>query len=171
LPRLAGFIALAHAAGSPYHAGMPAAPFWRRKTLEELSPAEWESLCDGCGRCCLEKLEDEDTGEIAFTSIACRLLDCEACRCTDYPRRTVKVPDCVPLDPHEVRTLPWLPTTCAYRLIAEGKELFWWHPLVSGDAATVHKAGISVRGRITGREGEVELEDYELHVVDWPARG
>jgi uncharacterized cysteine cluster protein YcgN (CxxCxxCC family) len=146
-------------------------PFWRIKTLEELSPEEWESLCDGCGRCCLEKLEDEDTGEIAYTSIACRLLDCETCRCHDYPNRAVKVPDCVPLTPHEVRTLPWLPPTCAYRLVAEGRDLYAWHPLLSGRPDSVHAAGISVRGRVTGREGEVDIEDYELHVIDWPPRG
>ncbi len=145
-------------------------PFWKTKTLEAMSRAEWESLCDGCARCCLSKLEDEDTGEIVFTGVACDLLDGEACRCTDYPNRSTRVPDCVTLTPHEVRTLNWLPPTCAYRLVAEGEDLYWWHPLVSGDPETVHLAGVSVRGRITAFESDVRLEDYELHVVDWPGR-
>ena len=145
-------------------------PFWKTKTLESMSSKEWESLCDGCARCCLSKLEDEDTGEIVTTSVACDLLDGEACRCTDYPNRSTRVPDCVTLTPHEVRTLSWLPPTCGYRLVAEGKDLYWWHPLLSGDPDTVHIAGVSVRGRISAFERNVRLEDYEWHIVDWPKR-
>ena len=132
---------------------MPEDEFWRHKSLEEMSREEWESLCDGCARCCLIKLEDEKSGEIDYTDIACRLLDHGLCRCTKYAQRTTLVPDCVDLTPQSVRTLTWLPSTCAYRLLAEGEDLQWWHPLVSGDPDTVHIAGISVRGRIVS-EGE-----------------
>jgi uncharacterized protein len=120
-------------------------PFWKRKTLEEMTTEEWESLCDGCGRCCLVKLEDEDTGEIVHTRAACRLLNLRTCRCMDYATRLEKVPDCVSLTPEGARNLEWLPPTCAYRLVARGEDLAWWHPLVSGSAKTVHEAGISVR--------------------------
>ncbi len=139
-------------------------PFWRRKRLDEMTAAEWESLCDGCGLCCLHKIEYEDTGEIELTNVACRLLDTHSCRCTNYPRRQRLVPDCVVLTPETVREIRWLPASCAYRLVAEGKELAWWHPLVSGDPETVHLAGISVRGRAVSEETSGELED---HVVDW----
>lgn len=144
-------------------------PFWKRKPLEALDDAEWESLCDGCARCCLNKLEDEDTGAIAWTDIACTLLDGEACRCTDYPERARRVPDCIRLTPAEVRTLSWLPPSCAYRLVAEGRDLYWWHPLVSGDPETVHAAGVSVRGR-TVREDDWPLERWEERLVTWPMR-
>ncbi len=144
-----------------------AEPFWRAKSLEALTPAEWESLCDGCGRCCLNKLEDWDTGQIEWTNIACTLLDGETCRCRDYENRQATVPDCVQLTPSEVRTLTWLPPTCAYKLVADGHDLYWWHPLISGSADTVHEAGISVRGRTISEDG-MELEDYENHLVDWP---
>jgi uncharacterized cysteine cluster protein YcgN (CxxCxxCC family) len=142
-------------------------PFWRRLTLSEMSGDEWESLCDGCGRCCLNKLEDWDTGAISFTNVACRLLDGESCRCRDYPNRQSVVPDCVQLTAAAVPTLSWLPPTCAYRLVEEGRDLYWWHPLVSGDPDTVHAAGISVRGRTLSEIGisDAELEGY---VVDWP---
>ncbi|SJZ65639.1 YcgN family cysteine cluster protein [Consotaella salsifontis] len=142
-------------------------PFWQTKTLEEMTAGEWESLCDGCGRCCLNKLEDWDTGEIAWTNVHCRLLDAGTCRCSDYENRQASVPDCLPLDPHSVRTLTWLPPTCGYRLVAEGHDLYWWHPLVSGDPDTVHAAGISVRGRVISEEG-MEPEDLEDHLADWP---
>jgi hypothetical protein len=144
-------------------------PFWRTKTLDELSEAEWESLCDGCGRCCLNKLEDYDTGEIVWTDVACRLLDEGTCRCTDYPGRQAKVPDCIRLTPANVRTLSWLPPTCAYRLVAEGHDLYWWHPLVSGDAETVHQAGVSVRGR-TVTEADWPVETMDARIVAWPGR-
>jgi len=146
-----------------------AAPFWRTKTLEEMSPSEWESLCDGCGRCCLNKLEDWDTGEIAWTNVACRLLDGQSCRCGDYPNRFDIVPDCEQLTPEVVRSIDWLPPTCGYRLVEEGRDLPWWHPLVSGDPDTVHVAGVSVRGRTVSEEG-MPLEALEDHVVSWPGR-
>lgn len=143
------------------------APFWQRLSLEEMSRAEWESLCDGCARCCLNKLEDEDTGHIEWTAVACKLLDAGTCRCSDYPGRKAKVPDCVQLTPALARTLRWLPPTCAYRLVAEGRDLYWWHPLVSGSATTVHEAGISVRGR-TISESAVPFSVWEDLVVEWP---
>jgi uncharacterized cysteine cluster protein YcgN (CxxCxxCC family) len=142
--------------------------FWKTKALEEMTGSEWESLCDGCGRCCLEKLEDEDTGKIYFTQISCRLLDANLCACKDYPNRHSKVPDCVRLTPQNVRTLNWLPPSCAYRLVAEGKDLHWWHPLISGDPDTVHQAGVSVRGRVAGSESDIAQEDWEDHIVKWP---
>ena len=141
------------------------APFWRRKTLAEMTPAEWESLCDGCGKCCLHKLEDEDTGEIAHTNVACRLLDIGTCRCSRYAERQRLVPDCVQLDPGNVGALKWMPSTCAYRLLAEGKDLPAWHPLVSGDPDSVHRAGISVRGRCIPERKAGDLFD---HIVMWP---
>jgi uncharacterized cysteine cluster protein YcgN (CxxCxxCC family) len=143
-------------------------PFWQTKTLSEMTPAEWESLCDGCGRCCLNKLEDEDTGAIYFTDVACKLLDCESCACKDYPNRQAIVPDCLQLTPEVVPETPWLPPTCGYRLVDEGKDLFWWHPLVSGNPDTVHEAGISVRGRTSGTEETIPDEELEDHLVDWP---
>ena len=143
--------------------------FWKTKTLEEMSSAEWESLCDGCARCCLEKLEDEDTGKIYFTHVSCRLLDAGLCACKDYANRSDQVPDCVRLTPDNVRTLNWLPPSCGYRLVAEGRDLYWWHPLISGDPNTVHEAGVSVRGRVEGTETEIPDADLEDHIVQWPA--
>ena len=144
---------------------MADAPYWRTKSLEEMTREEWEALCDGCARCCLIKLEDEDTGEIAYTDIACRLLDLGSCRCTRYRQRLRMVPECVDLTPEQVRKFDWLPSTCAYRLVAEGRDLAWWHPLVSGDPETVHKAGISVRGRVVP---ERRGDDPEDRIVTWP---
>ena len=147
----------------------PEEPFWRTKRLDEMSPAEWESLCDGCGRCCLVKLEDEDSGDIHYTDVGCTLLDGTSCRCRSYPSRQEIVPDCVRLTPETVRGLRWLPPTCAYRLLAEGRDLYWWHPLVSGDPDTVHEAGISVRGRVTS-EVDIPAERLEERIVAWPGR-
>ena len=147
-----------------------ATPFWRRKTLAQMTRAEWESLCDGCGRCCLNKLEDIDTGDTVFTDVGCRLLDTASCRCRDYARRREKVSDCVKLTPRNVPRIPWLPPTCAYRLLAQGRDLYWWHPLVSGDPDTVHAAGVSVRGRVKFSEEQVSDDDLERHVVSWPGK-
>ena len=144
-----------------------AKPFWKTKTLLEMSADEWESLCDGCGRCCLVKLEDEDTGRYYFTDIACHLFDGETCRCSDYGNRSSRVPDCVKLDAENVGALGWLPRTCAYRLIAEGKSLAWWHPLVSGTSDTVFAAGISMRGW-TISETEVPDTELENHIKPLP---
>ena len=142
-------------------------PWWNAKPLEALSPEEWDLLCDGCGRCCLHKLRDPDDGALAFTAVACRLLDPVTIRCRDYARRHARVPDCVRLTPDVVREADWLPPTCAYRLRAEGKPLPWWHPLVSADAASVARAGVSVRGRIVSEREAGALED---HLVTWPGR-
>lgn len=121
-------------------------PYWKTKSLEEMTATEWERLCDGCGRCCLIKLEEEETGEVLQTKLACRMLDLGTCRCKDYKNRHAKMSDCVEIDAAKVRSMDWLPTTCAYRLMAEGRDLYWWHPLVSGTQETVHEAGVSVRG-------------------------
>ena len=143
------------------------APFWKTKTLEEMIRDEWESLCDGCGKCCLAKLEDADTGEIHWTSVGCRLFDAEKCRCGDYANRLQRVSDCVGLTPQNVRTIAWLPQSCAYRLVAEGRDLEWWHPLISDSPETVHEAGISMRGRITANETDMADEDAYLdHVLE-----
>jgi uncharacterized cysteine cluster protein YcgN (CxxCxxCC family) len=142
-------------------------PFWRTKTLLEMTAEEWESLCDGCGRCCLVKLEDEDSGRIHFTDLACKLLDAGTCRCTDYDNRTRRVADCVKLAPDNVGELNWLPKTCAYRLVAAGRPLPWWHPLVSGDPRTVIEAGISVKGKVLSEEGFGE-DDWENRIWRLP---
>lgn len=143
-----------------------AEPFWRRKTLDEMTLDEWELLCDGCGRCCLHKLEDIDTKEISYTNVACSLLDVGACRCTNYLERTLRVPDCVELTTTTLKTVKWLPPTCAYRLLGEGKPLYDWHPLISGNPETVHEAGVSVRGRTVREQDAGDLEHY---IVEWPA--
>ena len=127
-------------------------PFWRRKSLEEMTDLEWESLCDGCGRCCLNKLEEEGTDRTYYTDVGCRLLDGDTCRCRDYAHRLEKVEDCVQLTPESLKTITWLPPSCAYVLLAAGKDLYWWHPLVSGDPESVHAAGVSVRGRVGSSE-------------------
>jgi len=128
-------------------------PFWVTKPLDVMSRDEWESLCDGCGQCCLLKVEDEDTGKIFLTELACKLLDLRSCRCRDYGDRHASVPDCVVIGMDNLRQIPWLPESCAYRRLAEGRGLEWWHPLVSGDPQTVHYAGISVRGWVRSEEG------------------
>jgi uncharacterized protein len=147
-----------------------AAPFWKTKRLSQMTQAEWESLCDGCGRCCLNKLEDIDTGATYFTNVACRLFDTASCRCKDYANRKRQVSDCVQLSPRNVKRIVWLPPTCAYRLVAEGKDLAWWHPLVSGSPETVHEAGVSVRGRETVCETKLPEEKWEERIVAWPGK-
>lgn len=142
--------------------------FWEAKSLLEMSQDEWEALCDGCGRCCLVKLEDEDSGAIHPTSVSCRLLDTASCRCSDYANRHDKVSDCVKLAAENVSSLGWLPETCAYRRIADGLGLEWWHPLVSGDARSVIAAGISVSGKVIP-ETEVAEEDLVDHMIEWPS--
>jgi len=140
-------------------------PFWKTTPLAEMTREQWESLCDGCGRCCLNKLENEDTGEIFHTDVACRLLDLETCRCVSYDERKRFVPDCQILTHRNYKNFAWLPSTCAYRVLGEGGDLAWWHPLVSGDPETVHQARISVRGRVVS---ERDTDDLENHVVSWP---
>lgn len=128
-------------------------PFWEAKPLAAMSREEWESLCDGCGQCCLIKVEDEDTGAIYLTRLACKLLDTHSCRCGDYAHRKKRVNDCISMRPKDIDDLSWLPRTCAYRSLAEGRGLEWWHPLVSGDPETVHAAGVSVRGWARSEKG------------------
>lgn len=137
--------------------------FWEEKPLEALDRAEWESLCDGCGKCCIHKLEDDETGELYPTNVACKLLDRHSGRCSDYRHRRAYVPECVRLTPKLLRELDWLPESCAYRLRAEGKPLYDWHPLISGDPESVHRAGQSVRGWTIS---EIDAGDLESHIVD-----
>ena len=141
-------------------------PFWKRKTLADMTADEWEALCDGCGKCCLEKLEDADSGAISYTNVACRLLNVHTCRCTRYAQRRRFVPNCVGLTADSVADLEWLPSTCAYRLLARGRELPWWHHLVSGDRETVHAVGASVRGRAVPEKRAGPLDH---HIVTWSA--
>jgi hypothetical protein len=152
------------------HGGGEEVPFWQRKSLAEMTDSEWESLCDGCGRCCLNKLEEEETDRTYYTDVGCRLLDGQACRCRDYANRLDQVEDCVRLTPASLKTITWLPPSCAYVLLDEGKELYWWHPLVSGDPETVHSAGVSVRGRVGATEVDVPDADLQDHIVDWPLK-
>ena len=140
--------------------------YWNTKKLDGMSPAEWESLCDGCGRCCLHKLEDIDTGLVFYTRVACQLLDGESCHCTDYEHRRERVRDCLVIDAADKQQFKWLPRSCAYRILAEGRPLEWWHPLVSGNPDTVREAGISVTGR-TINEQSVPSEDFEDYIVSW----
>lgn len=140
-----------------------ARPFWERP-LDTLDKGEWEALCDGCGQCCLHKVEDADTGEVYHTNVACKLLDTRTARCCDYPHRKKSVPDCLTLTRKSVHSLHWLPETCAYRLRAENQPLPEWHYLVSGDREAVHRAGISVAGKVVS---EVDAGPLEQHIV-WP---
>jgi len=140
------------------------APFWRRKTLEQLNAQEWESLCDGCGLCCLQKLEDEDDNSVYYTRIACKLLDMDTCQCSDYPNRFAHVPDCIQLTPGKADQFTWLPSTCGYRLVSEGKDLPAWHHLVCGDRQQVHEQRISQAGRML-REQDVHEDDWEDHLI------
>jgi len=140
--------------------------FWNKKTLSQMSQEEWESLCDRCGKCCLHKLEDEDSGDVYYTAISCQYLDTKSCQCKDYAHRARLVPGCITLDRDNVSTYAWLPQTCAYRVLAEGGSLPSWHPLVSGDPNTVHSAGVSVREFCVPEE-DVHEDDYEDYVVKW----
>ncbi len=140
--------------------------FWEEKTLAEMNQAEWESLCDGCGRCCVCKLIDEDTEELHFTNVSCRLLDPIHCRCQDYAARTQKVPDCVALDKNNIFAFSGLPESCAYRRLAAGLTLSDWHPLLSKCADSVHQAGISVRGQVVC-ETTVPAAALEEHIINW----
>jgi len=130
----------------------PCRPFWETKQAAEMTVAEWESLCDGCGQCCLHKLEDEDTGEILYTWIACRLLDLESCTCLDYRNRMALVENCIRIERDRFERLQLRPETCAYRLLSEGKPLPQWHPLITGDPETVHEAGVSIRNKAVSEE-------------------
>lgn len=141
-------------------------PFWEQKKLADMTPDEWESLCDGCAQCCVVKLEDADTGDVHFTDVVCHLLDQQQCRCTDYLHRSIRVPECVLLTPDNLDRLSWMPYSCAYRRLAEGRGLAWWHPLVSGSGDSVHESAASVRGKVVSEE-YVEEDDLELHVIDW----
>jgi uncharacterized cysteine cluster protein YcgN (CxxCxxCC family) len=142
--------------------------FWERKRLTEMNQKEWEALCDGCGKCCLNKLEDEDTGEVALTRVACRLFDDTTCRCAQYEIRHQFVPECIVMSPSNIEDHAyWLPQTCAYRLVWEGKTLYPWHPLISGTPESVHDAGVSMQGR-TVLEFEVDEDDWEDHIIEEP---
>jgi uncharacterized cysteine cluster protein YcgN (CxxCxxCC family) len=143
-------------------------PYWLAKTLRQMTVAEWEGLCDGCGLCCLIRFEDEDTGEIIPTRVACKLFDSDACRCSDYANRRRSVPDCIKLTPDNIDDLEWMPRSCAYRRLHEGRDLPSWHPLVTGDAESVHAAGVSVRGQtiseaaLANPEDAIDFEDHDL---------
>ncbi|ARN75881.1 YcgN family cysteine cluster protein [Oceanicoccus sagamiensis] len=143
----------------------PQPEFWQTKTLDEMTSSEWESLCDGCAKCCLHKLEDEDSGEVYYTKVVCRYMD-DNCRCTEYQQRNTLVPDCVWLRPEDVADFFWLPSTCAYRLVAEGKPLEDWHPLISGSKDTVHQSGVSIQGRALS-EDYVHPDGMEEHIIHW----
>lgn len=140
--------------------------FWETKRLHEMSESEWEALCDGCARCCMIKLQDEDTDEVHYTALVCDLLDQGACRCTRYSQRHRLVPDCVVLDADRASEFHWLPRSCAYRTLAEGRPLADWHPLISGDPQSVHRAGISVQGKVVA-VSDVHESEQELMVVQW----
>jgi uncharacterized cysteine cluster protein YcgN (CxxCxxCC family) len=139
----------------------PRKPFWETKTLEQMNVAEWESLCDGCGLCCLIRFEDEDSGEITPTRVSCKLFDPDVCRCTDYAHRKQHVPDCIKLTPHNIDDMMWMPKSCAYRRLHEGKPLPDWHPLITGDPDSTHKAGVSIR-RQTVSESALKHADDAL---------
>lgn len=138
--------------------------FWKTKKLPEMTAEEWESLCDNCGKCCLHKLEDEETGEIFFTSIACKLINLNSCRCTHYKERTQLVTQCLDLKQYDFTQFNWLPSTCAYRLVNDGKELPAWHPLLSGSASSVKRAGVSISSYAIKESIEMNPED---HVIKW----
>lgn len=142
--------------------------FWANVPMDKMTQKEWEALCDGCGKCCLNKLEDEETGEVVLTRVACRLLDDSTCLCSQYPIRHQFVPECIVMSPKTIaENMYWLPQTCAYRLVTEGRDLYHWHPLISGDPMSVHEAGVSMRG-LTVPEFEVDDDDWEDHIIEEP---
>ena len=145
-------------------------PFWETTPLEKMTHSQWEAVCDCCGRCCLHKLEDEETGEVFYTNVACRLMDMGTCRCMDYPERTRQVPSCLVLTPAKIGVWHWLPETCAYRRLAEGKGLEDWHPLLSGDPRSVHRAGKSIRGQVVG-EDTVSADQMAAHIIYFDEEG
>jgi len=158
------------ATGKKQRAPLDEVPFWQAKSLEDMTDSEWESLCDGCGKCCLNKLEEEGTDRTFYTDVGCRLLDGQTCRCSDYANRLKEVDDCVRLTPETLKNITWLPPSCAYVLRSQGKDLYWWHPLVSGDPSTVHAAGVSVRARVRASETEVSDDMLEDYIVSWPLK-
>ena len=139
-------------------------PFWETKTLHEMTVQEWESLCDGCAKCCLQKLQDDDTEEVYYTDIVCRYMNSDSCQCTQYEKRQTLVPNCVWLKPEDVESFHWLPRTCAYRSVYEGRGLPEWHPLITGDASSVHIAGVSVKGKVVS-ELCVPERDWQYHII------
>ncbi len=145
---------------------MSESPFWKHTALNALSSAQWESLCDGCGKCCVLKLEDMDTGEIYSTDVGCKLLDCQTARCKDYENRKALVPDCVILSPDNLQYLSWMPKSCAYRCIYEGRDLPEWHPLITGTYDSVRTSGHSVAGRILPEQA-IEEADLPDHITNW----
>ena len=142
---------------------MSARPFWETVPLDRMSRTQWESLCDGCGKCCVHKLEDDETGELFPTNVACRLLDPRTALCKDYPNRKAHVPECVRLTPAKLETIDWLPSSCGYLRVHRGQGLADWHPLVSGDPQSVHRAGISVRGKTVSED---DVGDLENHIIE-----
>lgn len=145
--------------------GVDDRPFWETKRLEQMTAEEWERLCDGCGRCCLVRFEDEETGEIVPTRVACKLFNDDTCRCANYARRKRYVPDCIKLTPWNIEDLKWMPPSCAYRRLHEGRGLPAWHPLRTGDPDSVHREGISMRGRTISESALDDIED----ALDFPA--
>lgn len=146
---------------------MSAQPFWETTSLKDMTRKQWESLCDGCALCCLHKLEDEDTEEVYYTDVHCRYMDTANCNCTVYLERQEKVPNCVWLTPDQASEFHWLPDSCAYRVLAEGRKLADWHPLISGDLNSVHEAGVSIKGKGVA-DDQVAEEDWEDHII-WKA--
>lgn len=143
-------------------------PYWQTKTLAEMSPREWEDLCDGCGLCCLIRFEDEDTGEVVPTRVHCKLFDPQACRCSDYANRNAQVPDCIKLTPNNIEQLGWMPKSCAYRRLHEGRPLAAWHHLISGSRETVHTAGVSIRGQTISELALAQPEDaLDFEAPEW----
>ncbi len=139
-------------------------PFWKTTSLDDMTEEQWESLCDGCGKCCVYKMEDDD--DVLYqTDVACRYFDQQSCRCSQYPKRFELVPDCIQVTPEAARNFEWLPNTCAYKLLAKGRDLPKWHPLVSGDPESVHKANRSARGKVVLETESGDLEDHVIAIL------